>query len=202
MSVAFVRDCVVSVLCALDFTVPPVFRPSMSCWLAAVNYRLEEGTLEMDSRTGALRFRIAMPIIKDHPSACSMVKYLVGCARYNCGLLRGAAMRFQAAWLAAAMSGEPPSLAQAAIAARCVDGINGQLVGPAAPSQPPGDGSPASASSPSAGSGGGTHEITETSSTSDASEHSAPSTVAQLVAPYGGARGAPTPFNSPAPVPM
>lgn len=196
-----------SVLCALDLTVPTVFRPSMACWLAAVNYRLEEGTVEMDGSSGAVRFRIAMPIIKEHPSACSMVKYLVGCGRYNSSLLRRAAAGFQGTWLAAALGGEPPTLVQVNLSVQSIAGMNGQLVGPshaaedelaATPNRTP--------LAPDYHDGGSCTSREDQQSPSrqcaDESTTAAADTALPMLAQFGGVHGAPTPFNSPVPALM
>ncbi len=221
LSLAVVRDSVVSVLCVLGVTAPAVFRSSMAAWLAAVNYRLEEGTVEMDWDTGMLRFRIAMPVVYDHPSTCALVKYLVSCARYNSALLRRAAAQFLGSWLHAAASGQPPTLRDASAAVQGISGINGQLVGvsPARSAGGESAASDASGARNSAFSPSNTnqeHSCDESDAAHASTAHGSRGGGSELEAPQGSSptprpslpvgggaiRGAPTPFNSPVPVAM
>ena len=129
MSIAVIRSTVISILAQLDVIAPKVLQPSIMCWMAAVNYRLEEGTVEMDA-LGRLRFRFAMPVVMDHGSSVSILKYMVQSVRYNAWLIRSAARHFCVKWESSAASGQPPSFAAAVHEAHELDGLNGQLTGP------------------------------------------------------------------------
>lgn len=59
---------------------------SMCEWLAAVNYHLEEGTVELDMISGALRFRFALPLGQE---SCrpEIVRYVLSTVRHNTPIL-------------------------------------------------------------------------------------------------------------------